>query len=80
MIRSRTLRTLESAVKLDFSEPENVRLISNGEYRVTMGSAESVLDERFKKVLKDLSHKFHSHVKLIVVILSKHGEIFREKK
>ena len=67
MIRSRSLRTLESAVKLDFSEPENVRLISNGEYRVIIGSSESVLDERFKKVLKDSSHKFHSHVKLFVV-------------
>ena len=67
MIRSRTLRTLESAVKLDFSEPENVRLISNGEYRVIIGSAESMLDERLKKVLKDSSHKFPSHVNLIVV-------------
>ena len=67
MIRSRTLRTLESAVKLDFREPENVCLISNGEYRVIIGSAELMLDERFKKVLKDSSHKFHSHVNLIVV-------------
>ena len=58
---------MESAVKQDFSEPENLRSISNGEYRVIIGSTESVVDEGFKKVLKDSSHKLHSHVKLIVV-------------
>ena len=31
------------------------------------GSAEAVLDERFRKVLKDGTKPFNSHVKFIVV-------------
>ena len=55
-----------SAVKLRCDE-KTLEEIAGSKYRVIFGSAEAVLDERFRKVLKDGTKPFHSHVKLIVV-------------
>ena len=35
------------------SDEETLEQIAGGKYRVIFGSAEAVLDERFRKVLKD---------------------------
>ena len=55
-----------SAVKLS-RDDKTLEEIAGGKYRVIFGSAEAVLDERFRNVLKDYTKPFHSHVKLIVV-------------
>ena len=55
-----------SAVKLRCDE-KTLEEIAGSKYRVIFGSAEAVLDEWFRKVLKDGTKPFHSHVKLIVV-------------
>ena len=55
-----------SAAKLRCDE-KTIEEIAGGKYRVNFGCAEAVLDERFRKVLKDVTKPFHSHVKLIVV-------------
>ena len=41
-----------SAVKLSCDE-KTLEEIAGGKYRVIFGSAEAILDERFRKVLKD---------------------------
>ena len=43
-----------------------VEEIAGGKYRVIFSSAEAVLDERFRKNLKDSTKPFHRHVKLVV--------------
>ena len=55
-----------SAAKLRCDE-KTLEEIDGGKCRVIFGSTEAVLDERFRKNLKDSTKPFHRHVKLIVV-------------